>query len=203
MKLIQKLAIFFVGLAMLLMTGCESTNVAKTIGPNDIVPTPLLITQGDVLNITFPGATNLDAQHKVGLDGMITLPLVGEVMAAGKTTQQLRQELLKLYEKELQEKDVLVSIGTSANIVYVTGAVLRPGRIQMDRPLTALEAIMEAGGYIPTQANLKKVTVVRYEGDQNYIYDLNLAPALEGAPVAPFYLKSRDIVNVPIKKEWF
>jgi len=128
---------------------------------------------------------------------------VGEVMAAGKTTQQLRQELLKLYEKELQEKDVLVSIGTSANIVYVTGAVLRPGRIQMDRPLTALEAIMEAGGYIPTQANLKKVTVVRYEGDQNYIYDLNLAPALEGAPVAPFYLKSRDIVNVPIKKEWF
>ena len=42
-----------------------------------------------------------------------------------------------------------------------------------------------------------------YDGDDNYTYHLNLSPALEGGPVARFYLKPRDIVNVPIKVEWF
>src|SRR5690349_4361085 len=92
---LQKFSAFLFTLAILLMTGCESAKPGKPIGAIDITPTPLLITQGDVLSITFPGASNLDGQRKVGVDGTITLPLVGEVVAAGKTTQQLRQELLK------------------------------------------------------------------------------------------------------------
>jgi protein involved in polysaccharide export with SLBB domain len=189
--------------AALLLAGCATHDTGKPITQEDITPAPLFITQGDVLDISFPGASNLSGQHKVGPDGTITLPLVGQVVANGKTTEQLRQELLKLYDKELQDKQVLVSLNSTANLVYVIGAVLRPGRIPMDRPMTALEAIMEAGGFVPTQANLKKVTVVRYDGDHNYTYHLNLSPALEGGPVAPFYLKPRDIVNVPIKVEWF
>jgi protein involved in polysaccharide export with SLBB domain len=189
--------------AALLLAGCATPDTGKQITQEDITPAPLFITQGDVLDISFPGASNLSGQHKVGPDGTITLPLVGQVVANGKTTEQLRQELLKLYDKELQDKQVLVSLNSTANLVYVIGAVLRPGRIPMDRPMTALEAIMEAGGFVPTQANLKKVTVVRYDGDHNYTYHLNLSPALEGGPVAPFYLKPRDIVNVPIKVEWF
>lgn len=203
MNITHKLSAVLLLVLSLVLTGCQSPNTGKTVGPEDISPAPLFITQGDTLDISFPGAKDLSGQHKVGVDGTITMPVVGQVVAAGKTTQQLRQELLKLYEKELQEKEILVYMAASANIVYVTGAVLRPGRIPMDRPLTALEAVMEAGGFLPTQANLKKVAVIRYEGDQNHVYYLNLAPALEGGPVAPFYLKPRDIVTVPIKKEWF
>jgi polysaccharide export outer membrane protein len=189
---------------LLFATGCQTNPNTTPMTAENMTPAPsLYITQGDTLDITFPGASNLDGQHKVGPDGTITLPVVGQVVASGKTPDQLRDELLKLYDKQLQNKEVLVSINASAKIVYVVGAVLRPGRIALDRPMTALEAIMEAGGYITQTANLKKVTVIRYEGNRNYTYQLNLAPVLVGEPVSPFYLKPRDIVNVPVKVEWF
>ncbi len=203
MNITRKLKAVVLSFFGLFLIGCQTSNPGTAVAPADITPPPLFITQGDTLDITFPGAKDLSGQHKVGVDGTITMPVIGQVVAAGKTTQQLRQELLKLYEKEVQEKEILVYMAASANIVYVTGAVLRPGRVPMDRPITALEAIMEAGGFLPTQANLKKVSVIRYEGDQNHLYYLNLMPALEGGPVPPFFLKPRDIVTVPIKKEWF
>lgn len=183
--------------------GCQTPKVKSATADNMAPTAAMFITQGDILDITFPGAQNLSGQHKVGPDGSITMPIVGQVIATGKTPQQLREELLKLYDKELQDKEVLVSIASSANIIYVIGAVLKPGRVPLDRPLTALEAIMEAGGYMPQSANLKKITVIRYEGNQNHIYQLNLEPVLTGGPVPPFYLKPKDIVNVPVKVEWF
>lgn len=193
----------FLGVFLIFGSGCH-TPKTTALSADNMNPTPAMyITQGDVLDITFPGASNLSGQHKVGPDGTITMPIVGQVVANGKTPNQLREELLKLYDKELQDKEILVSIGSSANIIYVIGAVLRPGRVPLDRPLTALEAIMEAGGYMTQAANLKKITVIRYEGNQNHIYQLNLEPILTGGPVPPFFLKPKDIVNVPVKVEWF
>ena len=63
-------------------------------------------------------------------------------------------------------------------------------------------ALLEAGGFTP-DANLKKITVIRYEGQQNTTYELNLHPVYTGGPVAPFYLYPRDVVNVPKKVQWF
>jgi hypothetical protein len=68
--------------------------------------------------------------------------------------------------------------------------------------MTALEAIMECGGFTET-ANRKKVTVVRYEGDHNTFYTLNLEPLLTGGPVPPFYVRPKDIIHVPAKVQWF
>ena len=115
----------------------------------------------------------------------------------------MQEFLIKSYATELQDKEVVVTMSASANAVYVTGAVARVGRVVMDRPLTALEAIMESGGFIEEKANLKKVTVIRYLGDQNTVYQLNLGPIMTGGPVPPFYLRPRDIVHVPAKVQWF
>jgi len=81
--------------------------------------------------------------------------------------------------------------------VYVTGAVLHPGKITSNHPLTALEAIMEAGGFDYQKANLKAVRVVRHEGTKVHHFTLNLKAALEGAQSEPFYLQPSDIVFVP------
>ena len=50
--------------------------------------------------------------------------------------------MAKLYRKELQNTEVFISLQTSTTAVYVSGAVARPGKILLDRPMTALEAIM-------------------------------------------------------------
>ena len=83
--------------------------------------------------------------------------------------------------------------------VYVTGAVLRPGRIPLDRPFTVLDAIMEAGGVDNTRAKLSSVTVLRIENGQRISRRLNLKKALEGKDPSLFYLKAYDIIYVPDK----
>jgi polysaccharide biosynthesis/export protein len=184
-------------------SGCQTTGAVKGIAPENLVPPVLVLVPGDVLDIKFPGATTLSGQFKIGPEGFLSMPLIGQVQAAGQTAQELQDQLLKLYETQLQDKEVVVTLASTANMVYVTGSVLKPGRVPMDRTLTALEAIMDAGGFIPGQASMKKVTVIRYEGDQNVVYQLNLEPIMSGGPVPQFYLQPKDIVHVPQKVQWF
>ena len=168
----------------------------------NMVPTVLALAPGDVLDITFASATNMNAMRRVGPEGSITMPTIGQVQVAGKTVAQVEAELKDRYAKELQDPELFVNLAQSGNVIYVSGSVARPGRIVLERPLTALEAILEAGGFTP-DANLKKVTVIRYEGEHNTTYELNLQPVYSGGPVSPFYLMPRDVVNVPKKVQWF
>lgn len=167
------------------------------------VPPVLTLAPGDAVEITFTGATNYSGIRRIGPEGTLTaMPIIGSVQASGKTVAELEAELEKRYENELRDNDVVVALAASANFVYVTGSVGRPGRVQLDRDLTALEAILEAGGFLQ-DANLKKVTVSRYEGDVNVTYTANLKPAFEGGPISRFYVKPRDVVYVPKKIQWF
>lgn len=167
-----------------------------------MVPTVLYLSAGDVLDISFSTATNFNGLRRIGPEGTLNMPVIGAVEAGGKTAAELEAELEKRYATELQDPELFVNIAGSANVVYVSGAVLRPGRVTLDRPLTALEAVLEAGGFA-TDANLERVTIIRYEGLENTIYELNLEPVYSGGPVAPFYLEPRDVVNVPRKVQWF
>lgn len=158
---------------------------------------------GDEIKLTFPGAPNLDTTVKLRRDGRIALPLVGEVMAAGKSPAELEKELSEMFASELVTGDVYVSVIASSYPVFVTGAVVRPGKIEADRPLTALEAIMEAGGFQIAKANSQAVVVVRQEPDGVKNYTINLQRVLQGAPEEPFYLRPSDIVYVPERFAWF
>jgi len=183
-------------------TACESTPKGRPVSEQNMVPTVLLISAGDILDITFSGATNFNGARRVGPEGSIAMPIIGQIQASGKTVSEVESELEKAYSKELQDSDVVVNLAGSSTVVYVSGSVMRPGRVVLDRPLTALEAILEAGGFAP-DANLKRVSVIRYEGTDNTTFDLNLEPVYTGGPVPPFYLKPRDVVNVARKIQWF
>jgi len=160
-------------------------------------PEAIILREGDVVEVTFPGAANLNTTQQIRRDGKIDLPLVGELKAAGMMLADLQAEILKLYEPQLVTKEVNVTLKSSFFPVFVTGAVLRPGKITTDRPITALEAIMEAGGFDYTKANLKAVQVIRNQAGQVKNYKLNLKLPLQGKPSEPFYLKPSDIVFVP------
>ncbi len=186
---------------VLFLAACQSTPTHPPTA-EDITPPILRLAPGDVLEITFPGATNLTGLHHIGPEGTITMPLVGQIEAGGKTAEELQGQLIGLYSSELKDTNIIVSVASSGNVVYIEGAILRPGKIIMERPITALEAVMEAGGFAEV-ANKRKVTVVRYKGNQNYVIELNLEPVLSGGQVPPFYLRPRDIVHVPTKIQWF
>jgi polysaccharide export outer membrane protein len=199
-------------LMALLWVGCQGPKYAqfsdlsgvKTPAAQAAAPRPesLTLREGDTVRITFPGSPNLNTVQQIRRDGIISLPLVGEVKSAGMTPSDLEKELVKLYAPQLVTKEVNVAVESSAFLVYVTGAVLRPGKMISDRPLTALEAVLDAGVDYQ-KANLKSVTVIRHENGRDELHALNLKKALEGKGGEPFYLKPQDIIFVRERFTWF
>jgi polysaccharide export outer membrane protein len=132
-------------------TGCKSTKSDQQLtavaeaAAKEADSEPIVLHEGDAVRITFPGAPTLNTVQQIRRDGRITLPDVGEFKATGLTPTEMEQELLKLYGPQLQTKEVTVGVESSAFLVYVTGSVSRPGKIVTDRPINALEAVMEAG----------------------------------------------------------
>lgn len=173
---------------------------AAASAPADIqasLPAGYRLQEGDVVKIAFDATTNLNTIVKLQLDGAITLPMVGAVKALGKTPIELRTELMKQYETLLKGEDITVSIVTAVTCVYVSGAVLRPGKISMERPLTLMDAIMEAGGFDNNRAKPSGVTVFRVENGKQQHFKVDMKRVLSGKNTEVFYLKPFDTIHVP------
>jgi polysaccharide export outer membrane protein len=191
---------------LILLTGCQTSK--NHPNPNASAATPVahdaVLREADVLKIVFPGSDNLNTVVTIRRDGKITLPIVGEWVAAGKTPADLRRELVERYSKELVSSgNITVTVQSSSFPVFVTGAVQGPGKITSDHPITVLEAIMEAGGFDYNKANLKAVRVIRTEDGKTRNYTVNLKGVINGSPIEIFYLQPSDIVFVPSKITWF
>jgi polysaccharide biosynthesis/export protein len=180
----------------------ESSKVDSSGSP--IAPAQsMILREGDTVSVSLPSSPTLDSTQQIRTDGKIVLPLVGEVIAAGKTPEDLQNELLKLYQPQVSAKQVIVTVQSPNIPVYVTGAVLRPGPVTVNHPISALDAVMEAGGFDFTKANLKAVIVVRQQKDRTVRYKLDLKKTLSGSMGAPFYLQPFDIVYVPERFTWY
>jgi polysaccharide export outer membrane protein len=180
----------------------ETVMPATSVQPDDRggrLAETITIREGDVLKISFPGAPVLDTTQQVRTDGAVTLDSVGDVKVTGQSPKELEKILSQMYATQLVSNEVSVVIVSSSFEVYVTGAVLRPGKISANKPITAFQAIMEAG-YDPINSNLEKVTLIREVGRAKYTYiPLNLQLVLEGKATEPFYLKPSDTLQVPRK----
>jgi polysaccharide export outer membrane protein len=195
-------------LILAVMSGCQSVppdfsgvsgfDPGATAGPPASVESHLL-QEGDVVKVAFEGDTNLNTVVKIQANGAISLPLTGEMKVAGKTLAETQAEVAERYKTLLKVNEATVTLIQTSAGVYISGAVLRPGRVNMERPLTVMEAIMEAGGFNPTRAKTSAVTVLRMEGGQQKHYRLDLKKALKKGDPNPFYLKPQDIVHVPEK----
>jgi polysaccharide export outer membrane protein len=184
------------------LTACQHPTSAsrQPAGAPQAAPyTSNRLSEGDTIKVAFEGDTNMTTTVKVQLDGTINLSLVGVVKAAGLTPDELRADLMQRYKSLLSVNEITVTVVSASASDYVSGAVLKPGRIPMDRPLTALEAIIEAGGFVPNKAKTWAVSVTRIENGMQQHFDLDLKRALQGQDPKPFYLKPSDIIHVPEK----
>lgn len=188
----------------LAFSGCGTTKMEgdeKQPQSGPVQPEPIVLREGDVIRVDFPGAPSLNVREQINRDGKITM-MSGQVTAAGKTLEQLQKEILDLYSPQLVTKIVTVTLESSAFPIYVSGAVMRPGRINIDRPMTALEAVMEAG-VDHSRANLKNVRITRNDHGLIKTFHLNLDEILSGRSSELFYLAPSDIIYVPQKFQWF
>ena len=185
----------FAAFALFCLGGCQTPSAQ--IYPKQSVPqTPGALAPGDIVKLSFPGAPELNQLQRVRADGKISLPVLGEMNVGGKRLGDLQKELSRKYEAEIKNSEVVVTLEFSAIPIYVSGTVKNPGKVVLDRPMTVLEAIMEAGGF-GDFANTKKVVVIRNVNGRHTTYVLNLSPSLKGVPSEAFYLKAYDAIYVP------
>ena len=187
--------------AVAFMAGCDTmptgtvSQTMPTVATNHLET--IILREGDVVKITFPGSANLDTTQPIRRDGKLNLPLIGEVQAAGITPAALQENLVKAYAPQITTKEVVVQVQSSTFPLFVSGAVIRPGKITSDHPINALEAVMEAGGFNYDTADMRHVRVVREENGQMLHFVVDLKAVLIGTDTKPFYLKPEDIVYVP------
>jgi protein involved in polysaccharide export with SLBB domain len=192
----RKLLAAISGLAAILVfacTGCQSYH-GETL-PSASGQKPGLLSPGDTIKISFTTAPELNQSEKIESNGRVTLPLVGDVYAAGKTTAQLQAELTQLYKTQLQNSDVIVTLETVAIPVVVSGEVKTPGKIVFERPATVLEAIMEAGGFTP-YGDPKRISVIRQVNGVQHTQIVDLSPVLHGVPTRVMYVNRGDVIYV-------
>jgi len=189
--------------AIVLLSGCGTTQYTKVSETKPVEPGSLVLSEGDVVKVAFPSASNLDTTAQIRRDGKITLPVIGEVQASGLTASELEKTLKTKYQGQLVSNEINVLITSSLFCVYVTGVIAHPGKVCSDRPMTALDALMEAGGPDYSRANLKAVLVDRKINGHMVHYKLDLQRVLRGQSNETFNLRPGDILYIPERFSWF
>jgi len=115
----------------------------------------------DVLEVQVWDNKDLNQSVFVRPDGKTSLPLVGEIQAAGKTVQELQDYLSAVYSKTVKGAAVTVIVrDIKSRPVYFVGGFGKPGPIQLMRDLSLLQAISIVGGVAPT-ADAEKSFILR------------------------------------------
>ena len=208
----QKLRRFASGWAMVIcavFAGCTSINVER-MAPGNSLPligagsyasqSSYIIRPGDELQVKFFYTPELNDTVKVRPDGFISLQLVAEVPASGRTPAQLDEELTSRYSKYVNKPNVSVIVRSfQGHRAYIGGEVAKPQTLNLDGGLSVLQAVYAAGGVLPT-ARLDSVVLVR-KGDDGrpltYHLDLSEDAVAENKVDSQVALLPSDIVYVP------
>ncbi len=152
----------------------------------------------DVLDVSVWKEQELTRTLQVRPDGKISMPLVGDVQAAGLTPGQLSQsigEKLKKYLTAPQVTVILTQINSQR--VYVIGEVTRPGAYPVLPGMTILQAISSAGG-LTQFANSKKIFLMRNEDRTQAKYPFSYKEVLDGRKAEEnLMVKAGDTIVVP------
>jgi len=145
-------------------------SAADTVGAA-VDPNKYLIGPEDVLFIKVWRENDFTMPLAVRPDGKITMPLVGEVQAAGETPMQLTKVLTEQLTKFINNPDVTVFVTeVRSKKYYILGEVARQGSFALVTPTTVLEALSNAGGFHEF-ANTKKIKILR--GDKVFNFNYN------------------------------
>ncbi len=156
-----------------------------------------VIGANDTLTVTVWKEPALSGSLLVRPDGMISLPLLGDVQASGLTPLQLADQITAKLKKFMQDPKVSVVLTQiHSKFVYLLGEVDKKGPIEMTSGMTLLEAIASAGG-LTDYANSKKIYILRNEGGKTQRIPVHYKEALKGDSELNLALKPGDKIVVP------
>jgi polysaccharide biosynthesis/export protein len=169
-----------------------ATNPAAQAASNSYVIGP-----SDVLTVTVWKEPTLSGPILVRPDGMITVPLLGDVQASGLTPQKLADQIASKLKKYFQNPNVSVVIGEiHSKVVYLLGEVGKKGPVEMTSGMTLLEAIASAGG-LTDFANEKKIYILRDQAGKHERIPVHYKEALKGDNEFNLALEPGDTIVVP------
>jgi len=188
----------FLVLAALACGGCQSPlpPLPNPPGPH----TSVRLSPGAVIKVAYADETIPDQTQKIRSDGKVSLPLIGELTAAGKKPIDFQHELVRRYESQLDNPEVLVTLEDGRATVTVSGFANRPGGITFDRPTTVYQAIMLAGG-VSDYGSASSIHLTRIIDGVQLTETINLRPTIHGKPTRPKYVQDGDVIY--IARNWF
>ena len=197
--LCRELPIWLLGIFIFLGGGCED----KVIFPVDYSPpTEFQLGAEDVLIVSVWKNQDLSREVVVRPDGNISMPLIGDVRAAGLTPNALAKSISDRLTEFMASPTVSVQVKeVNSYFIYVLGEVLKPGKYPLKSYATVLQGASMAGGFTPF-ASKNSMYVLRLifggkEGPRQIQIPAPYKDTLSGAAAGNFYLKSGDTIVVP------
>lgn len=188
------------GLLCLAQTKGPSTQPTIAVAPAasaSAATDTYVIGGNDVLTITVWKDPTLSGTFLVRPDGMISMPLVGDVQASGLTPLHLGDQIGAKLKKYIQDPNVSVVVAQiHSKIVYLLGEITKTGPVEMTPGMTLLEAISSAGG-VTEFANKNKIYILRDENGKRQRIPVHYKDALKGNRTFDLVLEAGDTIVVP------
>jgi polysaccharide export outer membrane protein len=192
-------------LALLLTAGLVSAVAKQKDKPASKVAQPMqpvgsdyVISPGDVLEVQVWKEPDVSKAVPVRPDGKISLPLLDDVQAAGRTSAALTADLTERLKKFISDPQVTVIVTeVNSQRIYITGEVTRGGTYPLEPGMTVLQGLSSAGGFTPF-ANVKKIYVLRQQNGKQVKYPFNYKDVVKGSDTAQnILLQPGDTIVVP------
>lgn len=193
---VKQTLLLFLGVCLLVASalGQPTPNVPAP-NPPAPVPSKYRLVVDDVIGVLVIGFPELSVQTTVLPDGMISVPLLQDIEAKGRTTSEIAAELQSKWEKFVVRPRVTVSVVSRKHrYVYVGGQIAHPGQIEFRQNMRVLEAIAQAGGVLAL-SDLSRIEVVSDDGAHRTL-DLTAPESKVGTDQDPM-LREDDSIVVP------
>lgn len=188
-------SVLWLGLLVLGPIGCSTPDPA----PPPIAPVVqgYIVGAPDLLLITILPEPELVREVRVRPDGKISIDLIGDVQAAGRTPLQIAQTVQREIGRYKRDASVNVTVVESpSQFVTIYGEVMRPGTFALDSETRVTEAIGRVGGVRPF-ASLNNVRVIRTNGSVTEVIAVHLGSIQKGDLSTNLVIQEGDLIVVP------
>jgi polysaccharide export outer membrane protein len=192
---------FLIAILVGSVTGCAGDQANYKV--DMVAPSEFLLGPEDVLTVTIWKNQDLSREVVVRPDGMISMPLVGDIQATGLTANLLAKRIAERLTEYLASPIVFVQVkDVNSYFIYVMGEVAKPGKYSLKSYANVMQGISLAGGFTP-YAKKNKIKVLRVSADgQNGKHQVEIPVQYDdilkgnGVP-GNFFLRIGDVIVVP------
>jgi len=190
---------FAIPLVAIALAGCTSPGVAPPSSSRQVAEAsgPYVIGIPDIVRVTVWKHEDLSVEAPVRSDGKISIPLLDDVQAAGKTPEDLKKSITRGLSAFISQPDVtVIVVSPDSQVVTVVGGVTQSGPVSLRRRMGVIEAVAAAGGF-SAWANKGGIRVIRTVDGRKVVYAFDYKGYVKGEPGAELLLQPGDVVVVP------